>query len=683
MQSKKVQTICGFCHTNCGMEVEVARGRIVSVRGAAGHPANRGYLCPKGYAAAEVVHAPDRITHPLKRTSSGSFVRVSWDEALDAIAQKLTSIRARYGPESLFLATGAPVTEATRDGFKQFLAEFGSPNSITVGNICQFPRITGLSSVYGRLSEPDLPRAELMIYWGANPPASMRPGRYAAYGQFDTAISEARDQGGRLIVIDPARTRFAAEADEWVRIRPGTDMALALAMLHVIIGEGLVDQDFVDNHTVGFEQLAEHVRAHSPEWAATITGVEAETIRKLARTYGSVKAACIQDGNGFDMYPNVVQTVRAVGLLQAVAGKVDAPGGNVFYPWPRQAPYPTTKVEAKRLSADKYPLFPFVPFQEFVEALLTGEPYLPGALICSHTNPLLIYADETRTRRVLEKLELLVVCDLFMTATAAAADFILPDASDFERMGYRAYASSEGGVLALRQKAIDPPGECRSVFWAERELARRLGFEGYAWETEEEWVNYRIGPSGVSAAELSQVSAKVVTPAMKYYKHRERGFSTPSGKAELYSERYQQHGYDPMPTFRPPSDGSYPSETYPLVGSSRRPAEFVHTKFRNCPSLRKLMPEPLLWIHPLDASSSGVVDGSLAEVTSPQGSIRLKVRVSEEFQEGWALIDFGWGNPGDGGANINFLTPTHPNDPIVGATPNRHFPIRVRPFQGD
>ena len=679
METKKVRTICGFCHTNCGMEVGVVDGRIVSVRGDAGHPANRGRLCPKGLAAPEVVHAPDRLTHPLRRTSKGGFGRVSWDEALDAIAEKLLSIHSKYGPESVFNSTGATMSEVGRDAFKQFLAEYGSPNVTSSGSLCVLPRVLGLSSVYGRGSEPDLPQSELIIYWGANPPASRRLGFTAVYGCFETAIDEARKRGARLVVIDPARTPFAAQADQWIPIRPGTDMALALAMLHVVIAEGLVDQDFVGGHTVGFEELSRHVHGHSPEWASPITGIEAGAIRRLARTYAEVKPACIQIGHGFDMRVNVVQAGRAVGLLQAVTGKVDSPGGNVFYPSPRLAPYPTVQAPGKRMSAGEYPLFPSVPFPAFVEALETGKPFLPRALICNHMNPVLIFADEVRTRRALAKLNLLVVCELFRTATAEMADFILPDASDFERVDFRPYASAEGGVLSLRRKVLDPPGECRSSLWIERELARRLGFKDHPWATDEEWVDYRIRPSGVSIRELSEVPAKVVTPPMSYHKHREGGFPTPSGKAELYSKQFFEHGYDPVPRFHDPAEQGRTSEAYPLLGSSRRPGEYVHTRFRNIPSLRRLMPEPLLWLHPRDAASSRVADGSIAEVTSPQGRVSVKVRVSAEVRTGWALIDFGWGNPGDEGASLNRLTSADYRDPIVGATPNRHFPIRVAP----
>ena len=515
---KWLKTFCGYCHANCGMKVLVKNGRMEKVQGDPEYPGSRGRLCLKGVAAPQVVYSPHRLKHPLLK-KNGRFERISWEQALDTIADKLAEIRDQHGPETLMQIRGAPMTEEIRDGFVQFMAAYGSPNATGPSHLCSTPRILGQQLVLGQRAVPDFERANCIVIWGANPNASRNYGEPLTLERFSKAIPEAKKRGARVIVIDPRRTELAASADEWIDIAVGTDLALGLSLLNVIIAEQLYDSEFVSNWTVGFNRLSRHVQELTPERAEKITAIPADTIRRIARTYATTKPATILDGNGLDQHPNVVQTVRVLGMLAAITGNIDVPGGNVFAPKPKTAPYPTVRPPVKHLAHDIIPLFPRVTVPYLIDALLTGRPYKPRALITHHANPLLINADNKRVRKALKKLELIVVYDILPSATADMAHIILPAASDFERHGYGASPRFEGGYVALQQKVIEPVGESRTVFEVEYELATRLGLqEQYPWTTNEEWINYKLSPLNITFEELQRQHVIYVTPALKYNK---------------------------------------------------------------------------------------------------------------------------------------------------------------------
>jgi len=680
--TKAIPTVCGFCHTNCGLIIEMRDGAIDRITGNAEHPASKGALCPKGLASKELVYSPDRLQHPLRKTRRG-FERISWDEALDTIASKFNEIKERHGAETLVWCGGAPVTPEAAFGFTQLMAAYGSPNLTGPAHLCSLPRQVAVQLVHGERNQPDYENTRCMVIWGANPTDSRRLAEGAAYGRFDKMITEAKSRGAKLIVIDPKRTDIAAMADEWLQINVGTDLALGLAMLNVIIGEGLYDREFTDGWTLGFSELEEHVRQFTPQWAEVITGLPADKIRVVARTYATTKPALIHDGNGLDQHVNVVQTVRALGLLSAVTGNIDVPGGDVFFPRPRLGRYLTVRPEGKHLAADKYPLFPIVPFPSVVDAILSGEPYQPKAMIVHHANPLLINANETRVRQALEQLDFLVVSDIFPSATAQLADVVLPEASNFERFGYEVYSSSKGGFVALRNKVIEPIGESRPVFDIEYELAKRMGLDQYyPWKTTEEWVDYRLKRLGITLEDLKKQPVIYTTPPMEYRKYLKEGFKTHSRKVELFSQGLRDCEYDPLPIYREPaaSLSSRPdlAKRYPLIGTTRKPGVYVHTRYRNLPMLRRMQPDPLIWMCPHDAQVRRIGDGDETIVESPEGSIKVKMKATRDIQPGVIVIDFGWGNPWDGGANVNILTSDDPRDPICAATSNRRFVCEVK-----
>ncbi len=671
------KTFCGFCHTNCGMEVLVKDGRIEKVHGDPDFPGSRGHLCPKGLAAAAVVHSPQRLRYPLLR-QNGRLDRISWPRALDIIAAELHEIREKSGPEKLLQLRGAPVTEEVRDGFVQFMAAYGSPHATGPSHLCSTPRRLGQELVLGGRTIPDFERTRCLVIWGANPPDSRSFCEALIPDRFFTTIGNLKKRGAYVIVIDPRRTELAAAADLWINISVGTDMALGLSMINVIINEDLYDREFVSNWTIGFDRLHEHVRHLTPEWAETITAVPAPTIRRLARQYATAKPAAILDGNGLDQHPNVVQTIRVVSMLSAITGNIDIPGGNVFAPKPKTASYPTVRPQAKHLASDVIPLFPRITAPYMIDALLTGKPYTPKALITHHANPLLINANYKRVRQALEKLKLIVVYDILPTATSELAHVILPAACDFERYGYGVWPGFEGGYVALQRPVVDPPGESRSVFDVEYELAKKLGIDHtYPWTTDTEWINYRLGPLNITVDDLLREHVISVEPGIRFKKFMAKGFKTPSGKIELYSQKLKDHNQDPIPVFQPFAEARQLTEQYPLVGTTRRPGNYVHTRFRDVPALRRSQPDPLLRIHPQDAEARNILDDELVTVSSPEGEISIKARVTDETGTGCVVIDFGWGNAWDGGPNVNILTSDYPRCSLCGATPNRRFRCEV------
>jgi anaerobic selenocysteine-containing dehydrogenase len=271
-----------------------------------------------------------------------------------------------------------------------------------------------------------------------------------------------------------------------------------------------------------------------------------------------------------------------------------------------------------------------------------------------------------------------MVVDIFPTATTGMADLVLPAAADFEAPDYRAFASSKGGFLALRDKAVEPPGEARSVFEIEYSLAKKMGIEqGYPFRNADEWLNFAIKPSGVTLDDLRNKQIVYASSPVSYQKYKTGGFKTPSGKVECYSERFEKANYGALPVFAPPEEtpATHPelSGKYSLLATTRRCAEFVHTKLINLPNMSKRYPEPLITIHPVDAQKRGIGQGGLVDVESPRGKIRLKAKVTEDVGPGLVMIDFGWGNPSDNRANINLLTSDAVWDRVSGGYPNRLF----------
>lgn len=664
-----IKTDCILCVWGCGINAYVEDGRLVKVEGMAEHPLSQGLLCPRGRHLVDYVYSPDRLKYPMKK-ASGSWQRISWDEALGTIAEKLDLLKDNYGARALATFCGSIGVEnielaAFAD---RFGGAYGTPNFLSVESNCFRSRILARQLTFGTYLVEEPEKANCIILWGHDPTRSKLP--------LARQIYHALDNGLKLVVIDPRRTPLAKRATH-IPIRPGTDCALALGMLNVIISEDLYDKDFVDKHTVGFAQLAEHVKQYPPETVEKITGVPADDIRKIARIFTTSKSASIVQGIcTLDQQINGLQSSRALAILQAITGNIDVPGAWTNVPFPRLGSFHIDVAEDP-IGTTEHPLFhqlwgrrsPYGQAMYFADAVLSEKPYPIKALLVTGGNPALTLPDSSRIKQAFKKLDFLVVMDLFMTDTARLADIVLPACSFMERSGIGyVYAVTSGlPYILLRKKVIEPLEECWPdwKFWCE--LGRRMGYgELFPWQSEDEIIEHWLKPSGLTLKQLSEGHPEGVFFAEKKYDIVEKAkFKTPSGKIELYSETLAEYGYDPLPVYIEPSQSPANPELardYPLILTTGvRSPQYTHTQMRNISRLRRLAPGPLAEVHPDTAGKYGIADGDMIVLETKGGQLKIKVRTTEELLPGMVSIPHGWAE-----ANANLLTELEPRDPVTG-----------------
>jgi len=651
------------------MNVLVENGRIVKVEGLKEHPLNKGRLCPKGERAIELVYHPDRLKHPLKK-SNGKWIRVTWDEALTEIADKLQRLKKEFGPETLSIFSGSIGVENLEmmELAQRFKGAFGSPNFISVEGICYRMRIRSRQITFGKYPVEEM-NTKLYVLWGHNPEASDFP--------LQLSIEENLGKGSRLVVIDPKKIPMAKRADMYLAIRPGTDGALALALMHVIIKEDLYDKDFVEQWTHGFEKLVPHVEPYTPEWAEKITWVPAEEIRKLARLYAKAESASIFQGtNTQDQTANGTQNSRAFAVLQTITGNINNPGGWVISPRLvlTGVGLPSEKVP---IGAEDYPIFYEIwgrksPYGQVV-CFPDSVPDPIRALIVTGGNPLISMPDSNAFREALKRLDLLVVHDFFMSETAELAHYVLPACTHLEKNGLAySYNVCHGmPYLMLRKKAIEPLYESWSEFKFWTELAKKTGMgDVFPWKTDDEVVELELKPSGLNYRELKEEKV-----AGAYYMEKQygmdslqvKGFPTPSKKIEIYSETLEKAGFDPLPTYLEPHQSPLGDpqmvERYPLVlTTGARILYFTHGQHRNIGGLKEKCPEPFAEMNPKTAHQFGIEDGDWIIVESNRGKIKVKALVTGDMRTGVVSIPHGWPRE----ANVNLLTDVHCREPIMG-----------------
>ena len=668
------KTVCNGCTTNCGMNAYVENGIVVKVTGMPEHSLKT--LCVKGYAAPEMVHSTERLTDPMRRVNGG-WQKISWDEAFDFIADKLTSIKQRYGAKAV-VTCGQFQALLSQRIMRRFTDLYGSPNYVTRGSFCFLARVIGHSLTCGSFISPYYSeRTKCMLVWGKNPVESFP-------AQAD-AMNAELGRGGKLIVVDVRKTPLAKKADIHAQVRPGTDCALALGMLNVIIAEELYDKAFVRDWTVGFDKLAEHVKGYSPERVEETTWVPAETVKKMARIYATNKPAYISLGISMDHCTNGIQTIRAISSLIAITGNLDIPGGNIYVPRLQQA---NLRVQDKISSEDtgisaEYPLYTQYSLEQtatpLADKILTEKPYPIKGLLLGGGNPILTWPNANKLVKAFQKLDLLVVVDIFMTDTAKLADIVLPGTTFLERQDIRTYAPhSADALFVYTNKVIEPVGNSMEEWKIWAELGRRMGYSEYfPWRDTDEIVEYLLKPSNLTLQQLKQNPQGVNYAEQEFQKYLKNGFNTPSKKVELYSETLGKHGYDPLPTFHEPAESPFSrpdlAEKYPLsLITGSRIVPYLHSQFRNLPSLRRLAPEPLIEIHAQTAENLDIVDQDLVEVESLRGSIRLRARLTEDIPPGVVSVQHGWSE-----ANANILTDDEARDPISGYPSFRSALVRV------
>jgi len=659
-----VKTVCNMCEVRCGINVYVDNGKIVKVEGMPEHPLNS--IGVKAQAIPELVYSKERLTNPLKKVDGG-FKEISWDEAFDLIADKLTEIKEKYGPQAVSIHVGnAFIATQTEKIVRRFSDLYGTPNYSTGGSYCFLASTMGHALTCGGHPMPHYQGdARCIIMWGSNRIESGPPYADRIYGWVG--------RGAKLIVIDPRATRLAKKADIHAQIRPGTDCALALGMLNVIIAEGRYDKTFVDQWTVGFDQLVEHVKEYSPERVEEITWVPAETIRNMARMYATNKPACISIGIPTNHCISGVQTVRAITILSAITGNLDVSGGDIITPalWQSSIRVKGRIPDLETSIGAPYPLFRRFAIEStaspLTEVILSEKPYPIKALLNIGCNPVLTMPNTNKVRQAFEKLDLLVVMDIFMTDTAKMADIVLPGTTFLERQDLRHWRQNGLSLVAATNKVIEPIGNAMEDWKIWAELGKRMGYEEYfPWKDADELFEYLLKPSGITLAQLKQNPGGVYYAEREFQKYLKDGFNTPSKKLEIYSELMEQYGYDPLPTFKEPaqSPASRPdlAGEYPLIlTTGAKTVAYLHSEYRNLPSLRRLVPEPLIEINPQIASSLGIADRDLVKVESIRGSIELKAKLTEDIHPKVVSIQHGWSE-----ANANLLTDDEARDPVSG-----------------
>lgn len=667
---------CSMCNSGCDAVVYVKDGRVVKVEGDPSSPVTKGTLCPKGLSSRDMLYHPDRLHYPMKRVGNrgeGKWERISWDEALDTIAMRLKEIEKQYGRDSIGLATG------TARGWITFFWRFANAcgwQHIGAGLAqCWMPRATGSMLVTGGplLENPDYPPTNCMLIWGANPPVT-----YPVKGM---GMLEARARGAKLVVVDPVLTETSSKADIWLQLRPGTDAALALGMVNVIINESLYDKEFVDKWCVGFEEIRERVQEYTPERVEEITWVPREKIREAARMYATTKPACIMVCVAIEQNADTISTAQAIAILASITGNIDVPGGNIFM-MPLNGPTIleldlrenlTKERHEKRLGSREYPLLagemsicPTAHNALFWKAILTGKPYPIRALYCHGNNMMVAYANTKMVKEALLSLDFLAVADIFMNETTALADIVLPAATWMERDSVSAIYQVSYNQYHLQQKVAEVE-ECWTDTQILRKLADRLGFGQLMFGSDEEYCDFILKNWNVSFQEFKKKG--ILSVPYTYRKYEEKGFNTPTGKIELSSQKLKDLEFDPLPSYREPTESpvSTPDlyKEYPLIiTTGGRTPVYRHSEFRNFPKLREIVPGVEMMIHPRAAKSLNIADGDTVIVESPRGSMEVKAHLSEGIDPRVVQVPSHW----EGKNNVNLLMDNENCAPLIGST---------------
>ncbi|MDR1088464.1 MAG: molybdopterin-dependent oxidoreductase [Coriobacteriales bacterium] len=676
------------CHpVGCGIKVYTnSEGELVKIEGDENHPITNGRLCVRCLTMKDYVYHPDRIRYPMKRAredrGKDKWERITWDEAYDLIAEKVAYYKENYGAESILIMGGTG-----REGGPMLPAYahacLGTPNACYTqsGYSCYIPRVAGTTYVlgatypemdyagglHGRYDDPMFKNPELIVFWGKEPLPSNGD------GLFGHAAIDMMRRGAKLMSVDPRVNWAATRADWHLRLRPGTDAALAMGMLNVIISEGLYDYDFVSKWTYGFDELSERVKDMPVEKAAEITGVDAELIREAARAYAAAKPAQIAWGLAIDQKSNGVQAGHCVLALQAITGNIDIPGGQLIgdvndglelgFGWNNLGP----ELQSKILGIKEYPAYVGLVLNAqcdmVLDALETGEPYAFKMGAFEDTN-LLAGTCSAQPKRwhdaMAANLEWCFGIDVWITPTIqATCEVFLPLSTTVEHdtVVYTHYGASPimAGAVNKCITVGETKGDCEILY----ELGKRcmpINFEPYK-DYYDFLADYRLGKKQTFEQLRDEVvHQKIETLSYKKYEtgnlrpDGKPGFNTPTGRVELYSTMFQHFGEDPLPYYEEPqlSPVSTPDlyEQYPLVlTTGARTYCYFHSEGKQIPYLREMNPDPLIEINPKDALKYGIVDGQWVEVENPFGRIVLKAKVSQIVKEGVVHAQHGFWFP--------------------------------------
>ena len=672
-------TICSICNpqSHCGIDAYVRDGTIIKIEGTKSNPHSAGTLCSKGAASRQYIYSRDRLRTPLLRKGkrgSAEFEPISWDEALDRIAQRLLKIKKKFGPETVVFYVG--YTKWPRPFVKRLAHSFGSPNYATESSTCDGATKVAAQLNYGCFGRPDLAKSKCLLVWSNNP----------FYSNSSTVrrLLDARENGLKIIEVGPLLTPLSAHADIHLRIRPGTSGALAHGLARVIIEEGLLDVDFVENWTTGFEEYRSYVRKFHPQLTEKITGVPADLIVRAARLYATTKPAAMMTGASPTVHhTNGVQNHRALIALMGLTGNFDAEGGNYVMPpsWlyvsnaaaTREAEYVQPRLWSElppRMTETNYPVWSRfmgevqamqIPFQ-----IRSQDPYPIKAIVGFGMN-YRMWPGSDFMYQSLEKLDFFVQADLFMTDTCKLADIVLPVCSSFERSELKFYMED---FVIWTQPVIKPLWESRSDADIIFDLAKRIApDDGLMLKGYERNVDWILKPSGLTTAELKKHPAGYLLKRIEkppYRKYEKNGFPTPSGKMEFTSSIMAEAGFDALPTYQEPglSPVSNPelAKKFPLIlTTGARLPMFIHSRTFRLPWTKGLRPDPMLDINPVDAANRQICQGDGVTLSTPRNAIEVKANLTEVVPPGVINIFHGYIKP-----EVNTLIGPDYLDPVSG-----------------
>ena len=670
-----ITTYCRMCLEECCIDVYVEDGKMVGIKGNKNHPWNEGRICIKGKAAIDWAYSPDRIKKPLKKTCNG-WEEISLTKALDEIAEKMNNLKKKYGSKSIGLWKGEAIGFGQQEQYiRRFCHAYGTPNYFSCDSLCFASTYIGYSLVEGAKPIGDFINSKYIIIWGTNP----------VYTHMNMAanIRKARQNGAKVVVIDPRKTKTALGADLHIKIKPGTDGALALGIINLIIENNWYDKEFVDEYTIGFNKLKKYSKIFNPDYVESITGISKDVQLTLAHDifYNSPKVIN-HIGNGIEHHENGVNNIRAIASIGAICGCIDKPGGEIIADGlnlPSLTLYDELPLkEIQPIGKREFPII-YKYRQECntmigMEAILKGDPYFIKGMIITAANPVVTNPNSIKVKKALESLELLVVRDLFMTETAKLADYILPAASFFERN--EIVLHSNINRVGLRKKIFEYE-DCQDEYGFLGSLSKRVGIKEYfPWNSEEELNSWLLEKGGISYKELQESKIGIEYGNIKYKKYKEKPFNTPSGKVELVSETLKDFGYSELPEFKSPSYKDISNKDYPyILITGARKVYHVHSRNDTMPIYIKDKTCPEVEIHPTDGEKLGVKDGDIVIVTSKIGSIEIPVRIvgKEDILPGVIQISHGWKDK-----NVNLITSDLLNDPISGFSSLRSLSVNIK-----
>jgi anaerobic selenocysteine-containing dehydrogenase len=616
------------------MLAEVENGKLLRVMGDKDNPDSQGFLCVRGQASREIIDNPHRLLHPLMRDrrTEDAWREASWEEVLERIVTRMQAA----GREAVGIWSGHGASAnnyGTRIGgqlLRRFANLYGCQwwsGAIICWGLGAFG--LGLTGVLETNTKEDMGQyADLIVLWGANLASQPNTGRH---------LMAAKRRGAYVITVDVRETEATAQSDEVLQLRPGTDTALALALMHVIIAEGLYDRAFVAQHTVGFAALQTHVQAYAPEWAAGITGIPAQRIVALARRYATTRPAMIVlGGSSMHKGANSWQAGRAIACLPALTGNLGIPGGGFG---PRHGSSSHGQALANIAADDRRPPGDYIPSQmaRMTEAFLAGRLQV---LLLFGTNFISSFADANALAAGLARVDLVVSHDLFMTDTARRfADILLPGTAWLEELGCKMTNTH----LYLMEQALAAPGSTRSLTWVIRALADRLSLaDFFPWPTEEAMIDALLDHPATGHATVAALRAQggIGELRVSHVAHPDLRFSTPSGKVEFYAQRAVELGLPPLPVYE-----AVPDTTPHLVLAQGRTLTHFHSFYdhgRVLPTLAKLDPEPCVWISPADAAARQIEDGREIRLVNERGVLQARAYVTERVPAGTVWMRDGW-----------------------------------------